>query len=75
MVCVFLIAESYHHTLHLRSERCLRSVKPARPIFCRVRQGILGWIDQFKEILFGESCLISHTVVEHYSLIVHVFSN
>lgn len=34
-------------------ERCLRSVKPARPIFCRVRQGILGWIDQFKEILFA----------------------
>ncbi|KAF9323029.1 inner nuclear membrane protein enriched at telomere/subtelomere region [Linnemannia elongata] len=34
-------------------ERYLRSVKPARPIFCRVRQGVLGWIDQFKEILLA----------------------
>ncbi|KAF8928938.1 inner nuclear membrane protein enriched at telomere/subtelomere region [Haplosporangium gracile] len=35
------------------SERYLRSMKPARPFFCRVRQGVLGWIDQFKEILLA----------------------
>ncbi|KAF9142627.1 inner nuclear membrane protein enriched at telomere/subtelomere region [Mortierella sp. GBA39] len=35
------------------SEKYLRSVKPARPIFCRVRQGVLGWIDQLKEILLA----------------------
>lgn len=65
-----LIAKTYHHLSYLRRERYLRSVKPARPIFCRVRQGVLGWIDQFKEILLGESCLISYTVAEHYSLVV-----
>ncbi|KAF9909366.1 inner nuclear membrane protein enriched at telomere/subtelomere region [Linnemannia zychae] len=34
-------------------ERYLRSVKPARPFFCRVRQGVLGWIEQFKEIILA----------------------
>ncbi|KAF9133351.1 inner nuclear membrane protein enriched at telomere/subtelomere region [Mortierella sp. 14UC] len=34
-------------------ERYLRSVKPARPFFCRVRQGALGWIERFKEILLA----------------------
>ncbi|KAF9153319.1 inner nuclear membrane protein enriched at telomere/subtelomere region [Linnemannia schmuckeri] len=35
------------------SERYLRSVKPARPFFCQVRQGVLGWIDHFKKILLA----------------------
>ncbi|KAG0284290.1 inner nuclear membrane protein enriched at telomere/subtelomere region [Linnemannia gamsii] len=34
-------------------EKYLRSQKPARPFFCRVRQGVLGWIDQLKEILLA----------------------